>query len=64
MTQKYNPTKSEIIAQAWFFSCDAPDTNETAYEIDRLARMIDDIMGGKEPEWKVVKHYLREETYE
>ncbi len=57
MTQQSTPSK--IIAQQWFFSCDAPDDDETAKEIQRLAKMIDDVMAGRELKWKVVNRSLR-----
>ena len=60
----YKSTKSEIIAQLWMFSCDAPDTNETSQEIQRLAEMIDNVLSGEEPSWHIVNHSLRNSTYE
>lgn len=52
-------TKAEIIAQLWFFSCDAPDTDETAHEIQRLAKMIYAVMAGETVPWRIVNHSLR-----
>jgi hypothetical protein len=54
----YKASKSEIIAQLWFFSCDAPDHDETAKEIQRLSKMIDSVFDGNEPKWKVFNHSL------
>lgn len=54
----YKATPAEIIAQHWFFSCDAPDTNETAAEIQRLAKMIDTVLAGGEIPWRVVNRSL------
>jgi hypothetical protein len=61
MKNKHTP--AEIIAQHWLFSCDAPDTNETAKEIQRLAKMIDDVLNGNEPKWKIINHSLRNADY-
>ena len=49
---------AQKIAEMWFFSCNAPDTNRTASEIERLATLILDVSEDKIVEWKVVRNYL------
>jgi len=51
-------SKSNIAAQIFFFSCDAPDTTETSNEIQRLAKIIDDVFSEQDVKWKVVNHSL------
>lgn len=53
-----NSSKSQIVAQLWMYSCDAPDTNETDQEIERLAKLIDDVFSEQEVKWKVVNNSL------
>lgn len=51
--------KCDIIAQKWFWSCDAPDSTPTAKECHRLSKLIYDTMQGQaDSKWTIVNHYL------
>ena len=56
--EKNKSTLAEIIAQHWMFSCDAPDSDITAMEIQRLAKMIEDGLVGKDIPWRIVNSSL------
>lgn len=58
MTKTTNEQTAQKIAEMWMFSCDAPDDNETAAEISRLAQLIVDVQNGNNVKWRVVNHSL------
>ena len=59
MKQKQLEAKADYIAQHWMWSCNAPDSDETAREIKRLRKMIVSVFNGDccLP-WKIVNNSL------